>query len=173
MPAGAAVLPFRSNIPAISEFCFTRLDKTFPARAKAAGGGIVVAGVNYGQGSSREHAALAPMYLGVRAVVAVSFARIHKANLINYGILPLTFVDPADLEALAVGGTGDTGDTGDTGGTLEFTGLHAFLRGMDTELQMRHKGNVLRLTLDAQRRERDILLAGGLMGRIKSDAVKN
>jgi aconitate hydratase len=161
MPAGAAVLPFRSNIPAISDFCFTRLDKTFPARAMVAGGGIVAAGVNYGQGSSREHAALAPMYLGVRAVIAVSFARIHKANLINYGILPLTFVNPADLEALAVGGA------------LEFTGLHAFLRGPHTELQARHKGSVLRLALDAQRRERDILLAGGLMGRIKNNAVKN
>jgi aconitate hydratase len=96
LPAGARVLPLRSNIPAIAEFTFERVDPSFPARAKAWGGGFVVAGANYGQGSSREHAALAPMYLGVRAVIAKTFARIHRANLINFGILPLTLVDPAD-----------------------------------------------------------------------------
>jgi len=88
MPAGAKVLPLRSNLPAISEFVFHMVDETFPARAKAAGGGFIVAGHNYGQGSSREHAALAPRYLGVRAVLVKSFARIHLANLVNFGILP-------------------------------------------------------------------------------------
>jgi aconitate hydratase len=93
MPAGAKVLPLRSNIPAISEYVFAAVDPTFAGRAREAGGGFVVGGHNYGQGSSREHAALAPMYLGVKAVLAKSFARIHRANLINFGILPLTFVD--------------------------------------------------------------------------------
>ncbi|MBI5409641.1 MAG: aconitate hydratase [Nitrospirae bacterium] len=95
MPAGAKILPLRSNIPAISEFVFSKVDTSFPSRAKAAGGGIVLGGINYGQGSSREHAALAPMYLGVKIVLAKSFARIHKDNLINFGILPLTI--PPDV----------------------------------------------------------------------------
>ncbi len=103
MPAGAKVLPLRSNLPAISEFVFHMVDETFPARAKAAGGGFIVAGHNYGQGSSREHAALAPRYLGVRAVLVKSFARIHLANLVNFGILPLTFVDAADYAKVQAG----------------------------------------------------------------------
>lgn len=103
MPAGAKVLPLRSNLPAISEFVFHMVDETFPARAKAAGGGFIVAGHNYGQGSSREHAALAPRYLGVRGVLVQSFARIHLANLINFGILPLTFVDAADYARVQAG----------------------------------------------------------------------
>ena len=103
MPAGAKVLPLRSNIPAISEYVFERIDPTFPARARAAGGGFIVGGSNYGQGSSREHAALAPMYLGVKAVIAKSFARIHLANLINFGILPLTFAVEADYESVRQG----------------------------------------------------------------------
>jgi aconitate hydratase len=103
MPAGAKILPLRSNIPAISEFCFTVCDETFPKRAKEAGKSIIVGGSNYGQGSSREHAALAPLYLGVKFVIAKSFARIHRANLINSGIMPLVFADPADYDALALG----------------------------------------------------------------------
>ena len=106
MPAGNKVLPFRSNIPAISQFVFEQLDPEFPKRAKEKGNGVVVAGENYGQGSSREHAALAPRYLGIRAKIAKSFARIHKANLINFGILPLTFKDPADYDADQPGGQG-------------------------------------------------------------------
>ncbi|MQL53117.1 aconitate hydratase [Desulfofundulus thermobenzoicus] len=98
MPAGAKVLPLRSNIPAMAEYAFAAVDPSFPARAREAGGGIIVGGENYGQGSSREHAALVPMYLGVKAVLAKSFARIHRDNLINFGILPLTFVDPADYD---------------------------------------------------------------------------
>ena len=100
MPAGAKILPYRSNIPHLSKFCFEVCDPDFPERAKAAGDGIIVGGSNYGQGSSREHAALVPMYLGIRCVIAKSFARIHVANLINAGILPLTFADPADYDAL-------------------------------------------------------------------------
>jgi aconitate hydratase len=98
MPAGAEVLPYRSNVPALSDYVFTRVDPDFPTRAREAGGGFIVGGENYGQGSSREHAALVPMYLGVKAVLAKSFARIHRANLVNVGILPLTFVDPKDYE---------------------------------------------------------------------------
>jgi aconitate hydratase len=103
MPAGAQVLPLRSNIPAMSVFAFSRLDPTLPERAKAAGGGIIVGGENYGQGSSREHAALVPMYLGIKAVLAKSFARIHTANLINVGILPLTFMNPSEANGLQQG----------------------------------------------------------------------
>ena len=103
MPAGTRILQFRSNIPAISEYVFSRLDQGFAKRAKEAGGGFIVAGENYGQGSSREHAALAPLYLGIRAVIAVSFARIHRANLINFGILPLVFEDQSEKEKTGQG----------------------------------------------------------------------
>ena len=105
MPAGSKILPYRSNIPKLSEFCFAVCDKEFAQNAKAAGETILVGGSNYGQGSSREHAALVPLYLGVRAVIAKSFARIHAANLINAGILPLTFANPDDYDALTQGET--------------------------------------------------------------------
>ena len=100
MPAGAKILPLRSNIPAISEHCFVRCDPDFPARCKAEGAGIIIGGENYGQGSSREHAALAPLHLGIKAVIVKSFARIHVANLINAGILPLTFENVADYDRI-------------------------------------------------------------------------
>jgi len=103
MPAGAKILPLRSNLPKISEHVFEAVDPGFPKRAKELGGGFVIGGENYGQGSSREHAALAPMYLGVKAVITKSFARIHLANLINFGILPLTFKDPADYDRIEQG----------------------------------------------------------------------
>lgn len=103
MPAGAKILPYRSNIPHLSQYCFAVCDKEFSERAKAWGGGIVIGGQNYGQGSSREHAALVPLYLGVRAVVAKSFARIHAANLINSGILPITFVNESDYDKFELG----------------------------------------------------------------------
>jgi aconitate hydratase len=103
MPAGAKVLPLRSNIPEISKYVFEAVDPTFPQRARAAGGGFIIGGDNYGQGSSREHAALAPKYLGVKAVIVRSFARIHLANLINFGIVPLTFKNPADYDAVEPG----------------------------------------------------------------------
>lgn len=103
MPAGAKILPLRSNIPAISQHCFTVCDKEFPERAKMLGSSIIVGGANYGQGSSREHAALAPLYLGVKAVLVKSFARIHRSNLINAGILPLTFIDESDYDKISLG----------------------------------------------------------------------
>jgi aconitate hydratase len=103
MPAGAKILPFRSNVPALSEFVFSKIDAEFPARARASGKGIIIAGQNYGQGSSREHAALVPMYLGIKAVLAKSFARIHKDNLVNFGIIPLTFVNEEDYDKLSLG----------------------------------------------------------------------
>ena len=103
MPAGAKILPYRSNIPHLSQFCFGVCDSTFPERAKALGQSIIVGGSNYGQGSSREHAALVPMYLGVRAVITKSFARIHIANLINSGIMPLTFKNADDYDKLNQG----------------------------------------------------------------------
>jgi len=102
MPSNAKLLPFRSNVPYLADYCLTPCDPDFPARAKAEGGGFIIAGANYGQGSSREHAALAPLQLGVKAVLAKSFARIHMANLINNGILPLTFADPADYDRISL-----------------------------------------------------------------------
>ena len=101
MPSDSSLLPFRSNIPKLSEHCLTPVDPTFPVRAKEAGGGFLLAGANYGQGSSREHAALVPLYLKIRGVLAKSFARIHRANLINNGILPLEFINEADYDRFA------------------------------------------------------------------------
>ena len=98
MPSNSKLLPFRSNIPYLAEFCFNTIDEEFPKRAKEFNGGFIVAGSNYGQGSSREHAALAPLYLGVKAVLAKSFARIHKANLINNGIIPIDFKNEEDYD---------------------------------------------------------------------------
>ena len=103
LPAGSKLLPYRSNIPYYSNYCFINVDPEFPERCKQQGGGVIVGGANYGQGSSREHAALVPLYLGVRAVLVKSFARIHKANLVNSGILPLTFQNPADYDMVALG----------------------------------------------------------------------
>jgi aconitate hydratase len=103
MPAGAKILPLRSNIPAISEYVFCQLDPSFCARCKESSGGFIIGGHNYGQGSSREHAALAPMYLGIKAIIAKSFARIHRSNLINFGIIPFTFVDDSDYDKIAPG----------------------------------------------------------------------
>ena len=150
MPAGAKVLPYRSNIPKMSEFCFEVCDPDFPARAKAAGSGIILGGSNYGQGSSREHAALVPMYLGIRAVVTKSFARIHVANLINAGILPLTFENEADYDKFT------------QGDKLTISGI---LEGMDTGfVTMKNEaGAQARLHCDLTRRQKEILLAGGLL----------
>jgi aconitate hydratase len=155
MPAGAKILPLRSNIPAISEYVFSRVDTTLPARAKASGSGIVLGGVNYGQGSSREHAALAPMYLGVKAVLAKSFARIHKDNLINFGILPLT-VQP------------DIYDSMEQDTEIEFPNLAKDIRESSgvtfTDIKNRKTYKAKHgLTL----RQREIILAGGLLNCVK------
>ncbi|MBR5516825.1 MAG: aconitate hydratase [Firmicutes bacterium] len=151
MPAGAKILPYRSNIPHLSQYCFEVCDKTFPERAKVAGESIIVGGNNYGQGSSREHAALVPLYLGVRAVVAKGFARIHAANLINAGIMPLTFVNPDDYDAL------------DQDDVLR---LENIFDGMDDGamvLRNLTKNTEIKLVCDFTERQKAILKAGGLL----------
>ncbi|MGE5599687.1 MAG: aconitate hydratase [Bacteroidota bacterium] len=158
MPAGAKILPLRSNIPAIAAYVFAGLDPDFAARAKAAGGGIIVAGENYGQGSSREHAALAPMYLGVRIVIAKSFARIHRANLVNFGLLPLTFADPADYDRLA------------RGHRLRLPGLPEALERGEVAAADEESGRICRLKASFSPREVEILKAGGLLNRTVLDA---
>ncbi|HIV30956.1 MAG TPA: aconitate hydratase [Candidatus Pullichristensenella excrementipullorum] len=151
MPAGAKILPYRSNVPKLSEFCFTVCDETFPQRAKAAVRSIIVGGANYGQGSSREHAALVPMYLGVRAVVAKSFARIHAANLINYGILPLTFVNADDYDRLT------------QGDDLTISGIFAGLESGKFTLTDKTTGATFALACELSPRQREILRDGGLL----------
>ena len=158
MPAGTKILPYRSNVPKLSEFCFTVCDKDFPERAKAKNGGIVVGGVNYGQGSSREHAALVPLYLGVKAVIAKSFARIHVANLINFGIVPLTFENPEDYGKLT------------EGDKLEIIGFAAGVANSE-KLILRDltNGAEIPLCLNATERQRAILGAGGLLNYTRAN----
>ena len=149
MPAGQKVLPYRSNIPAISKFVFAAIDEEFPRRCQDAGVGFVVAGRNYGQGSSREHAALAPRYLGLRAVVVESLARIHKQNLVNYGILPLLFSDGADRRKL------------EKGTLLKLSGIRKAVESADRIVAQLGGGEELSLKLELNERDRRILLAGG------------
>ena len=153
MPAGAKILPLRSNIPAISEHCFTVCDKEFPARAKQLGSSIIVGGVNYGQGSSREHAALAPLYLGIKAVVVKSFARIHRANLINAGILPLTFVNEADYDSIS------------QGDELSLPNVRQLITEGREKIILVNKttGKEIPVLCELSGRTRDIILAGGLL----------
>jgi len=155
MPAGAKILPYRSNIPLLSQFCFQVCDPEFPDRAKAAGDGIIIGGSNYGQGSSREHAALVPMYLGIRCVIAKSFARIHAANLINAGILPLTFQDPEDYDLLDQGSSLMIGDV--------FAGME---RGEIAAVNLEN-GKKISLVCSFTERQRAILKAGGLLNYTK------
>jgi len=158
-PAGAAVLVFRSNVPAIAEHSFKYVDSEFVARARAAGRGILVAGETYGQGSSREAAAVAPMYLGVRAVLAKSFARIHRANLINWGIVPLTFDDPAAWDGI------------ERDDRLRLDGLRAALTAGE-RVTVENTRTGLRFTTfcPLTPRERDILLAGGILAHTRATA---
>ncbi len=156
MPAGAKILPYRSNIPYLSNFCFEVCDPEFPARAKAAGDGVVIGGSNYGQGSSREHAALVPMYLGVRCVIAKSFARIHVANLINAGILPLTFQNPEDYEWVA------------QGSKLVFADIRASMENGILSVKDENTGKTFEAVCDLTERQRNILLAGGLLNYTKN-----
>ncbi len=151
MPAGAKILPYRSNIPYLSKFCFEVCDETFSARAKEAGSTIIVGGENYGQGSSREHAALVPLYLGVRAVVAKSFARIHIANLINAGILPLTFENAADYDELA------------QNDALVLEGVFAGMENGMMTLKNKTTGKSYTLLCAFSERQKAILRAGGLL----------
>ena len=159
MPSNAKLLPYRSNIPFLSDYCLTPVDKDFPQRAKATGGGYLVAGQNYGQGSSREHAALVPLYLNVKGVIAISFARIHKDNLINNGILPLTFLDAADYERIA---QGDVISMKDARSQLQ-SGTDTYTLSNDT------KGFEFKVTLPLSNRQRGMLLAGGLLNYTKED----
>ena len=155
-PAGAAVLVFRSNVPAIAEHCFKYVDAEFVARAKAAGRGIIVGGEIYGQGSSREAAAVGPMHLGIRAVIVKSFARIHRANLINWGIVPLTFDDPAAY------------DTIERDDRLHLPDLRAALKsGTRVTIANQRTGATFTTSCLLTPRERDILLAGGVLAYTK------
>ena len=153
MPAGAKILPLRSNIPAISQHCFTVCDEEFPRRAKNMGVSIIVGGTNYGQGSSREHAALAPLYLGIKAVLVKSFARIHRANLINAGILPLTFVNEADYDKI------------DQGDDIAIKNVRTDVLADKTELTVvnKTKGCEIPVLCELTGRTKEIMLAGGLL----------
>ena len=157
MPAGAKILPYRSNIPHLSQYCFGVCDSTFPERAKAAGESFVVGGVNYGQGSSREHAALVPLYLGVRAVIAKSFARIHAANLINAGIMPLTFTNPDDYDKLA------------QGAMLSIEGVYEGMDSGKMTLVDESTGNKISLSCAFTERQKAILKSGGLLAYTKDN----
>lgn len=152
MPAGAKILPYRSNIPYLSQFCFAVCDKTFAERCKAEGKGIIIGGANYGQGSSREHAALVPLYLGVKAVITKSFARIHCANLINAGILPLNFKNEADYDKIT---QGDELNLPNIKEEIE-AGKPVVLKNLTT-------GESYELKYDLSKRQKDIILAGGLL----------
>lgn len=156
MPAGAKILPYRSNIPHLSQFCFGVCDETFPERAKALGKSIIVGGSNYGQGSSREHAALVPMYLGVRAVITKSFARIHVANLINAGIMPLTFKNPEDYDKL------------NQGDKLTLTDVFSGMDKGEITLKDETTGESFPLSCSFTERQKAILKAGGLLEYTKN-----
>ena len=153
MPAGAKILPFRSNIPYMSNFCFTRCDENFPANCKKEGKGIIIGGENYGQGSSREHAALVPLYLGIQAVVAKSFARIHVANLVNAGIIPLTFANPADYNDI------------DFMDDLELSNIRQAVQAgaKAVTLLNKTKGHTYQLNTGFSNRSAEMLLCGGLL----------
>jgi aconitate hydratase len=156
MPAGAKILPLRSNIPAISDYVFAWTDPDFVKRAKEKKGGFIVAGLNYGQGSSREHAALAPMYLGVKAVLAKSFSRIHKSNLINFGIVPLEFANSEDNGKISLGSK------------ISVEDIASALKGDSDKIQVKVDGAPMEFKLTFTRRLRDILLAGGLLNYTKA-----
>ncbi len=159
MPAGAKILPLRSNIPKISEHCFTVCDKDFPSRAKALGSSIVVGGENYGQGSSREHAALAPLYLGVKAVLVKSFARIHRANLINAGIIPLTFSNASDYDKFNLGDQ------------LELPNVkQEIMDGKNITVVNKTNGETVTAVCELTDRTKAIIIAGGLLDYTKENS---
>lgn len=155
MPSNAKLLPYRSNIPYLSEYCLTPCDEEFPKRCKEQGGGFIVAGENYGQGSSREHAALAPVYLGIKAVMAKSFARIHRDNLVNNGILPLTFDNPSDY------------DTIDLNDTLVINNAIESVKEGKVTVSNKTKSLTYSLSLTVTDRQKDMLMAGGLLNMIR------
>jgi aconitate hydratase len=153
MPSNAKLLPYRSNVPYLAQFCLTPSDPGFPQRAIDKNGGFIVAGANYGQGSSREHAALAPLQLGVKGVIAVSFARIHMANLINSGILPLVFENSSDYESIEIG------DSLVIDKPVEQIAAKTGI----IEVQNKTSGKTIRTILDISPRQADILTAGGML----------
>ena len=154
LPAGSKLLPYRSNIPYYSDYCFIHVDKEFPARCKSMGGGVIIGGANYGQGSSREHAALVPLYLGIRAVLAKSFARIHKANLVNSGIIPLTFKDPADYDSISLLDE------------ISFPNIREEVIS-GAEITVVSGGKTFKAELEVSDRQRQALLAGGTLNYTK------
>lgn len=159
MPAGAKILPYRSNIPYLSQFCFKQCDEHFAEHCKEAGSGIIIGGANYGQGSSREHAALVPLYLGIKAVITVSFARIHKANLVNAGIIPLNFKNADDYNKI------------DVNDELFLPNIKDELKnGSDITLYNKTKDETYSLLCDISERQRDILAAGGLLNYTKKES---
>jgi aconitate hydratase len=160
MPSNAKLLPYRSNIPYLSEFCFSQTDADFPKRAKENNGGIIVAGKNYGQGSSREHAALAPLYLGIKAVIAKSFARIHKSNLVNNGLLPLTFINEADYEDI------------DMMDEIVIDNLSAQVENNIVMVENKTKNKKYETNLMLSQRAVKILKAGGLLNFMSKQVVK-
>lgn len=157
LPAGAKLLPYRSNVPHYANYCFINVDPKFPERCKQNGGGVIIGGANYGQGSSREHAALVPLYLGVKAVIAKSFARIHKANLVNSGILPLTFADAADYDCVSLG------DVISLPNVLEEIRTGA-------PVTVTVGGKTFKADCDISERQRAALLAGGTLNYAKAQA---
>lgn len=154
LPAGAKILPLRSNLPAISEYTFASVDKDFVSRAKLFSNGVIIGADNYGQGSSREHAALAPRYLGIKAVLVKSFARIHLANLINFGIIPLTFADPTDYDKIKLGDK------------IEFSDIKNIIKN-NNELIVKIDGKNIKLNYNFTDRQKEIIFAGGLLNWIK------
>ncbi len=162
MPAGAKILPLRSNIPAISKYCFTVCDEQFPERAEKLGASVIVGGANYGQGSSREHAALAPLHLGVKAVLVKSFARIHRSNLINAGILPLTFANEQDYEEISLGDK------------LVMSDLReAIKNGNNVIIENKTSGKKIECLCELSERAKEIILEGGLLSYTKSKLSEN
>ena len=155
MPSNSKLLPFRSNIPYLSEFCFNTVDKEFPNRAKENGGGLIIAGDNYGQGSSREHAALAPLYLGIKAVLAKSFARIHKANLINNGIIPLEFKDEKSYDCI------------DLMDDIICENIKNELKLGEVTFRNNTKGIEFKATVDLTVKEIEVIYAGGRLNYVK------
>jgi aconitate hydratase len=157
MPAGSKILPYRSNIPHLSQYCFSVCDRSFPERAKQAGNGIIIGGSNYGQGSSREHAALVPMYLGIRCVIAKSFARIHSANLINAGILPLTFENPDEYDSLK------------QDDILHITGIFDGIKSGTIAVMNETTGKTINCKCSFTSRQQAILKMGGLLNYTKEN----
>ena len=156
MPSNAKLLPYRSNIPYLSDYCLTPCDRDFPKKARKNGGGFIIGGSNYGQGSSREHAALVPLYLGIKAVLAKSFARIHQANLVNNGIIPLVFENPEDYDDI------------EEIDELLIEDAISQVKSRTIKLKNLTKGKEYKMILDITLRQREMIIQGGLLNLIRS-----